>query len=66
MAMTGALFALLIAATTFTLVLRLLGTDRLVDDWVVGLPGGDLVVVAVVLGVIGLWPSCSTPSRSSS
>src|ERR1043165_685806 len=29
MAMTGALFALLIAATTLTLVLRILGTDRL-------------------------------------
>src|SRR5205085_3015596 len=30
MAMTGALFALLIAATTLTLMLRILGTDRLV------------------------------------
>ena len=41
MAMTGALFALLVAATTFTLVLRILGTDRLVADWVTALPGSD-------------------------
>ena len=54
MAMTGALFALLIAATTFTLVLRMLGTDRLVADWVTALPGDDVAVVAVVLGAIGL------------
>jgi tripartite ATP-independent transporter DctM subunit len=54
MATTGALFALLIAATTLTLVLRMLGTDRLVADWVTALPGGDLTVTAIVLGVIGL------------
>ena len=53
-AITGALFFLLLAATTFTLVLRLLGTDRLVNNLVVGIPGGDVFVVAVVLGVIGL------------
>ena len=54
MATTGALFALLIAATTLTLVLRMLGTDRLVADWVTALPGGDLAVTAIVLGAIGL------------
>jgi tripartite ATP-independent transporter DctM subunit len=54
MAMTGALFALLIAATTLTLVLRLLGTDRLVGDWLVAMPGSETLVVAVVLGLIGL------------
>jgi tripartite ATP-independent transporter DctM subunit len=54
MAMTGALFALLIAATTLTLMLRVLGTDRLVADWVAALPGNDLAVVAVVLAAIGL------------
>jgi tripartite ATP-independent transporter DctM subunit len=54
MAITGALFALLIGATTLTLILRLLGTDRLVGDWIVGLPGGDLTVVMVVLGIVGL------------
>src|SRR5262249_27600814 len=40
--------------TTFTLVLRLLGTDRLVSNLVGAIPGGDVFVVAVVLGVIGL------------
>jgi tripartite ATP-independent transporter DctM subunit len=54
MAMTGALFALLIAATTLTLVLRLLGTDRLVGDWLITMPGSEKMVVAVVLAVIGL------------
>jgi TRAP-type mannitol/chloroaromatic compound transport system permease large subunit len=54
MAVTGALFALLIAATTLTLVLRMFGTDRLVNDWVVGLPGSEIVVMTIVLGVIGL------------
>jgi len=53
-AITGALFFLLLAATTFTLVLRLLGTDRLVNNLVVGIPGDDVLVVTVVLGVIGL------------
>jgi tripartite ATP-independent transporter DctM subunit len=54
MAVTGALFALLIAATTLTLVLRLLGTDRLISDWVIGLPGGELTAVLVVLAIIAL------------
>ena len=53
-AITGALFSLLIAATTFTLILRLLGTDKLVDNLVAGIPGGDVMVTAVILGVIGL------------
>lgn len=53
-ATTGALFALLIAATTLTLVLRLLGTDQLVGGWIVALPGGEITVVAVVLALIGL------------
>jgi tripartite ATP-independent transporter DctM subunit len=53
-AITGALFSLLLAATTFTLVLRLLGTDRLVNSLVGAIPGGDVPAVAVVLGVIGL------------
>jgi tripartite ATP-independent transporter DctM subunit len=54
MAITGALFALLLAATTFTLVLRLIGTDRLVTDLVAAIPGGETAVVAAVLAVIGL------------
>ena len=51
---SGALFSLLIAATTLTLVLRLLGTDALVNHWVAAIPGNEIVVVAVVLGAIGL------------
>jgi TRAP-type mannitol/chloroaromatic compound transport system permease large subunit len=54
LAITGALFALLAAATTFTLVLRLLGTDRLVNDLVRGIPGGDIGPAAAVLAVIAL------------
>ena len=54
MAITGTLFALLIGATTLTLVLRLLGTDRLIGDWVISLPGSELSVVVIVLGIIGL------------
>ncbi|HVO89943.1 MAG TPA: TRAP transporter large permease subunit [Casimicrobiaceae bacterium] len=53
-ATTGALFALLAAATTFTLVFRLLGTDRLLDTWIARLPGGDVSATAVVLGAIAL------------
>ena len=54
MAMTGALFTLLLAATTFTLVLRLLGTDALVNDLVSDIPGGDVPATIAVLAVIGL------------
>ena len=53
-ALTGALFALLLAATTFTMVLRLLGTADLVGKMVSSIPGGDITAVAVVLGVIGI------------
>jgi len=54
MATTGALFSLLVGATTLTLVLRALGTDRLVNDWVTAIPGGDVAVVTAVLVAIGL------------
>lgn len=54
LAITGALFALLAAATTLTLVLRLLGTDRLVNDLVRGIPGGDIGPTVAVLAVIAL------------
>jgi tripartite ATP-independent transporter DctM subunit len=53
-ALTGALFSLLLAATTFTMVLRLLGTADLVGQIVSSIPGGDVAAVAVVLGVIAL------------
>jgi tripartite ATP-independent transporter DctM subunit len=52
MATTGTLFAPLLAATTFTLVLRLLGTDKVVEAWVAGLPGGQIAVCAAILGAI--------------
>ena len=40
LAVTGALFALLVGATVFTLVLRALGTDRWVAAALAALPGG--------------------------
>jgi TRAP-type mannitol/chloroaromatic compound transport system permease large subunit len=52
MATTGTLFAPLLAATTFTLVLRLLGTDKLIERWVAALPGGDIAVASAILGAI--------------
>ena len=53
-ALTGALFSLLLAATTFTMILRLLGTADLVGRMVASIPGGDIAAVAVVLGVLGI------------
>ena len=53
-ALTGALFSLLLAATTFTMILRLLGTADLVGRLVSSMPGGEMFAVAIVLGVIGL------------
>jgi len=52
--LTGALFFLLVAATTLTLVLRILGTDQLVAAWIAAIPGGTLGVTLVVLAAIGL------------
>jgi len=54
MAVTGALFALLVGATIFTLVVRAFGTDRLVADWLSHLatdPRRALVIVLVMLGL---------------
>lgn len=51
---TGALFAPLLAATTFTLVLRLLGTDKLIDGWVAALPGSETFAAVAILGAIAL------------
>lgn len=53
-ALTGALFSLLLAATTFTMILRLLGTADLVGKMVSSIPGGDIAAVAVVLGVLAI------------
>jgi TRAP-type mannitol/chloroaromatic compound transport system permease large subunit len=54
MAITGALFGLLAAATTLTLLFRTFGTDKLFDQWITALPGGEIAVTLVVLGIIGL------------
>jgi TRAP-type mannitol/chloroaromatic compound transport system permease large subunit len=54
MALSGALFALLIAATMFTLVLRIFGTDRWVADLIGGLQGGQGIVLAAVLLALAL------------
>lgn len=53
-ALTGALFSLLLAATTFTMVLRLLGAADLAGQMVSSIPGGDVAAVAVVLGLIAV------------
>jgi tripartite ATP-independent transporter DctM subunit len=54
MATAGALFALLIGATTLTLLLRIYGTDLLVSNWITGLPGSERFVVGAVLVAVGL------------
>ena len=53
MALTGALFALLIAATTFSLVLRAFGTDRLIAQGLQLLaPRPALLLLAVLAGIV--------------
>jgi tripartite ATP-independent transporter DctM subunit len=54
LALTGALFFLLVAATTLTLVLRILGTDQLVAGWIAAIPGGTLIATLIVLAGIAL------------
>jgi tripartite ATP-independent transporter DctM subunit len=54
MAISGALFGLLAAATTLTLIFRTFGTDKLFEQWITALPGGEIAVTLVVLGIIGL------------
>jgi TRAP-type mannitol/chloroaromatic compound transport system permease large subunit len=54
LALTGALFFLLVAATTLTLVLRILGTDQLVAGWIAAIPGGTLGATLIVLAGIAL------------
>ncbi len=51
---TGVLFALLVAATSFTLVFRVFGSDKLIEAWMVAVPGGEpgallagLLIIAV-------------------
>ncbi len=52
MALTGALFALLVAATTFSLVMRALGSDRLVSDLMLTLQGHPTVATLMVLALL--------------
>ena len=52
LAISGALFALLVAATTFTLVLRVLGTDRLATDLLESAPGGPAGAVLTLLAIL--------------
>ena len=54
MATTGALFALFVGATSFTLVFRVFGTDRLLAEGIVLLPGGPTGAVMGVLVLLGL------------
>ena len=54
MAVSGALFALFVAATTFTLVFRTFGTDRLLDTLVTAVPGGATGASVAVLVVFAL------------
>lgn len=50
--MTGALFALLAAATTLTLVFRLFGTDKLVAAAIQSVPGGPGAATVAALLVV--------------
>jgi TRAP-type mannitol/chloroaromatic compound transport system permease large subunit len=52
LALTGTLFALLVAATTFSLLLRAFGTDLLVAGWMQRLQGQPLLAVLTVLAVL--------------
>jgi tripartite ATP-independent transporter DctM subunit len=54
MAVTGALFALFIAATTFTLVFRAFGTDQLLAALVGRIPGGATGAASVTLLLLAL------------
>ena len=53
-AVTGALFALLVGATTFTLVLRSFETDRWIAALLAALPGGAPSTLALVLACLAL------------
>jgi len=52
MALTGALFAVLVAATVFSLVFRGFGTDRWLAEVLSTMPGGEPVALAAVLGIL--------------
>lgn len=54
LALSGALFALLVGATTFSLVFRLFGTDRWLAELVLGSPLAPLPTAALVLAGVAL------------
>jgi tripartite ATP-independent transporter DctM subunit len=54
MALTGALFALLVGANAFTLVLRAYGTDRWVAALLGNMGGGEQAALLVVLLIMGV------------
>jgi TRAP-type mannitol/chloroaromatic compound transport system permease large subunit len=54
MAITGALFALLVAATVFTLVLRAFGTDRWIAAVLSGLGWGEYPTLLLILLALAL------------
>ncbi len=54
MALSGALFALLLGANTFTLILRAYGTDRWVAGLLANLGGGEQMALLVVLLILGI------------
>lgn len=53
MAITGALFALFVGATTFTLVVRAFGTDQIIAGIIKQIPGGGMGSVLAVM--LLLW-----------
>lgn len=54
LALTGALFALLVGATTFTLLVRAFGTDRWVADIFTSLGGGQWLPLVLGLGTLAI------------
>jgi TRAP-type mannitol/chloroaromatic compound transport system permease large subunit len=52
MVISGALFALLVAANVFTLVLRAFETDRWMAAWLAELGGGPYTALAVVVAML--------------
>ena len=54
LAISGSLLALLVGATTFSLVFRAFGTDQWLALWVAGLPGGALAAALAILLMVAL------------
>ncbi|MBG9387095.1 TRAP transporter large permease subunit [Caenimonas aquaedulcis] len=54
LALSGALFALLVGATTFSLVFRVFGTDKLLAQWVLASPLPAPATAAAVLLLVAL------------